>query len=73
MVATYCTFYCYGVSAQHQSATAHPIIVSVIRVHLYFTVMRLLRRMEGGESMAAISREYGAGELYGKVAKTPRE
>ena len=65
LFATYSN--CCGVSAQHLSAKAHPIIVSVMRFHLY-----LIRRMEDVESMAAISREYGAGALYGKVEKTPR-
>ena len=74
LFATYCASYCCGVSTQHlsESAGVHPIIVSVMRFHIYFTIMRLVRRMESGESMASLSREYGTGAFYGKVDKTPR-
>ena len=36
LFATYCTSYCCGVSKQDLSVEAHPIIVSVMRLHLYF-------------------------------------
>ena len=44
----------------------NPIITSLIRFHLYFTV-RLPRHVEGGKSMSDISREFGAGEFYRNI------
>ena len=72
LFATYCASYCCVVSVKHLSAGVHPIIITVMGFHLYFMIMWIMRRMEGGDSMAAISRKYGAWALYGKVEKTPR-
>ena len=60
--SVYCASYCCGVSIQHLtlSSSVHPIITSLMRYHLYFTVRRLLRRMDGGETMSDISREFNA-------------
>ena len=72
LFATYCTSYCCGVNAQHLNADVYPIIVSVMRFHLYFTVRRIVRRIQCGESMGAISREFGASGFYGKIETVPR-
>ena len=47
----YCATYCCGTSIQHltPSEDVHSIITSLMRFHLYFTVRRLLRRIQGGE------------------------
>ena len=57
--SVYRASYCCGVSIEHltPSDDVHPIITSLMRFLLYFTVRRLLRRMERGESMSDISRE----------------
>ena len=51
--AVYCASYCCGVSIQHltPSSEVHPIITSLMRFHLYFTVRRLIKRMQGQEKM----------------------
>ena len=67
--AVYCASYCCGVSIEHltPSKDVHPIITSLMRFHLYFTVRRLIRRMQGGGKMSAISREFSAGEFYRNI------
>ena len=55
--SVYCTSYCCGVSV-------HLIITSIMHYHLYFTVRRLLKGMDGGEKMSDISREFNAEEFY---------
>ena len=64
-----CASYCCGVSIQQltPSASVHQIITSLMRFHLHFTVRRLLRRMEGGEKMNDISREFNAGKFYRNI------
>ena len=62
----YCATYCCGISIQHltPSVDVHPIITSLMRFHVYFTVRRILRRLNGGEPMFHISKEFNAGEIY---------
>ena len=62
----YCATYCCGISTQHltPSQDVHPIITSLIRFHVYFTIRRLLRRIQGGEKMSDISKEFSSGEIY---------
>ena len=64
--AVYCASYCCGISIQHltPSSNVFPVITSVMRFHLYFTVRRLLRQMESREKMSDISREFNASEFY---------
>ena len=64
--SVYCAAYCCGISIQHltPSKDVFPIITSIMRFHLYFTVRRLLRRMDGGEKMSDISREFSANKFY---------
>ena len=64
--AVYCASYCCGISIQHltSSKDIYPVITCIMRFHLYFLVRRLLRRMEEGEKMSDISREFSAGEFY---------
>ena len=67
--AVYCASYCCGVSIEHltPSKDVHPIITSLMRFHLYFTVRRLIRRMQGGEKMSTISTEFSAGKFYRNI------
>ena len=45
----YCATYCCGIPIQHLTPQdIHPIITSLMRFHVYFTVRRL-RRIQGGE------------------------
>ena len=37
-----------------------------MRFLIYFTTRRILRKLDGGESMVVISREFGAGHSYDK-------
>ena len=60
----YCATYCCGISIQHLTPNDDPIIMSLMRFHFYFTVRRLIRRMEGGELMSNISTEFNPGKLY---------
>ena len=75
MFATYFASYCCGVSMEH--LTPHPmvyqLITSIIRFHLYIKVRRLMKRMEAGWSMRAISREFRAGELCAKTDLVSRK
>lgn len=43
-----------------------------MRFHLYFTVRRIVICIQGEESASAISSEFGADELNGKITKVPR-
>ena len=62
----YCSSYCCSISIQHLkfNADVFPIITSLMRFHVYFTIRRLLRRMKGSKQMSAISREFSAGNFY---------
>ena len=73
--AVYCASYCCGVSIEHltPSEDVHPIITSLIRFHLYFTVRRLIRRMQGGEKMSTISTEFSAGKFYRNIEHIRRD
>lgn len=75
MFATYCASYCCGVGMEH--LTPHPmvyqLITSIIRFHLYIKVRRLMKRMEAGWSMRAISKEFRAGELCAKTDLVSRK
>ena len=72
--ATYCASYCCGISIQHltPSQDVFPIITSIMRFHLYFTIRRILQRMDGGEKMSDISREFDANDFYGNNEKIAR-
>ena len=67
--AVYHASYCCRVSIQHLtlSAKVHPIITSLMRFHIYFTVRQLIRRMQGQEKMSTISREFSVGEFYRNI------
>ena len=69
----YCSSLCCGVSKEHltPSTNVHPIITSIMRFHVYFTTRRLITRMQKGESMSAINREFNATDIYGKSDRIP--
>lgn len=68
----YCASYCCGVGLIHLTPNddVYPTTTSIMRFHLYFNVRRLFRRMEGGESMRSIARQFG-GHFYDDVGKVP--
>ena len=72
--ATYCASYCCGISIQHltPSQDVFPIITSIMRFHLYFTIRRILRKMNGGEKMSDISREFSVQDFYRNNEKIAR-
>ena len=67
--AVYGAAYCWGVSIRHLILpdNVHPIITSLMRYRLYFTVRRLQCRIQGSERMCNISREFGANELHRNI------
>ena len=68
MFATYCATYCCGVSMENLTphTEVYQLMTSIMRFHLYFTVRRLMRRMEACETMRAMNKEFEAGEVYAK-------
>ena len=62
----YCATYCCGISIQHliPKEDIHPIITSLMRFHVYFTIRRILRRLDGNEKMSHISAKFSASEIY---------
>ena len=62
----YCATYCCGTSIQHLTPKEdiHPIITSLMHFHVYFTIRRILRRLDGNEKISHISAEFSAGEIY---------
>ena len=75
MLAAYCASYCCGVSAEHlaKDEAVYPVITSIMRFHLYFTIRRVIRRIQGGEHPLSISREFSAGGLHKEIKKVPRD
>ena len=69
----YCSTFCCGVSIGHltSSDNVHPIITSIMRFHLYFTTRRIISRINKGEKMSAISREFNAGGIYRRSERIP--
>ena len=69
----YCSTFCCGVSKEHltPSDDVHPIITSIMRFHFYFTTKRIIARVNNGEKMSAISREFNASGIYGRSKKIP--
>ena len=56
--SVYCAAYCCGIWIQHLTPSEE--VFPIMRFHLYFTV----RRMDGGEKMSDISREFSANKFY---------
>ena len=74
LLFTYIASYSCGISMQHLTESPEgsqdPIdkrITSLMRFHVYFTVQRLLRRAEAGESVKTLSDRYNGSALYGKT------
>ena len=72
--ATYVASYMTGISREHlsHSSDVHPVITSLMRYALYYTISVILRRLET-EKMSDLSREYDAGGVYKKMRFIPRE
>ena len=52
------------------SKNINRIITCMFKLHLYFTARRILSKMEKGQSMHDIAREFpGIDELYNKMIK----
>ena len=69
--SVYCTTFCCGKEHLTPSPDVHPIIISIMRFHVYFTTRRLITRMQKGEAMSAISREFEAADIYGRNDRIP--
>ena len=64
--SVYCATYCCGISIQHLTPKEdiYPIITSLMCFHMYCTIRRILRRLDGNEKMSNISAELSASEIY---------
>lgn len=78
ILATYCATHGCGVSIEHlksgydgtkSSSPVHPVITSIMRYHLYFTIRKLVDRMKSGhlglskDSIQSIAAEFGATKM----------
>ena len=72
--STYVASYLTGISREHLTFKddVHPIITSLMRYTLYYTISVVLLRLET-EKMSDLSREYGAEGVYKKIDFIPRK
>ena len=66
IIFSVCATYCCGISIQHLAPKEdiNAIITFLMHFHVYFTVRRILRRLDGNEKLSNISAEFSAGEIY---------
>ena len=73
ILAIYCATFSCGVNLEHLTPfpDVNHVITSIMQFHVYFTMRSLLTRLKGGKKMSTISKEFGAGEIYGHNYRVP--